>query len=522
MGTNYGRGIIKQVEELTLQNERLICENERVGNENRGLRAQLTAIEASIEARITAVVEAAVKRATTPLLAGLSAKDEQIGKLTAEIERLKAQINKNSGNSSKPPSQDGFKRVQNSREPSGRKSGGQSGHPGKRLELPKNLDELIEKELARRELADHTCGADSYVTRYTLDVETTLVVTEHRYPKGAAPLGAEVTYGEKIKALTVLLSTEGIIAEERLSDFFSEITHGAIKLSDAAIEKFLAELNGKLGPELETIRTSLLNEDVLHVDETPVRCVQKPSYSNGEAILQKASGTSFGVYIRTHSSNNATLYTVNPQKDREGVERDGILPQFVRILSHDHEAKFYHYGVAHATCGEHLLRELRGLFELQKISWADEMRRFIAGINARKNADLVKNVTSCDSDSLRAYEKDYDRLIEQGRVALSLLKEKELGFDELRRMLNRLSNYKDCCLLFIRDYRAPFTNNQAERDLRPGKTKQKVSGCFRSWDGIVRHNNIRSFLSTLKKRKQALLLSISRVLSGLPVLGVAE
>ena len=88
----------------------------------------------------------------------------------AEIERLRVQIDKNSGNSSKPPSQDGFKRVQNSRESSGRKSGGQPGHRGKRLELPRNLDELIENGLARRELKDYTDGAVFFVTRYTLDI----------------------------------------------------------------------------------------------------------------------------------------------------------------------------------------------------------------------------------------------------------------------------------------------------------------------------------------------------------------
>ncbi len=70
-----------------------------------------------------------------------------ITKLTGEIDRLKAQINKNSGNSSKPPSQDGFERIPNSREKSNRKSGGQPGHPDARLELPPNLDELIENGL---------------------------------------------------------------------------------------------------------------------------------------------------------------------------------------------------------------------------------------------------------------------------------------------------------------------------------------------------------------------------------------
>jgi transposase len=496
MGTNYGRGIIKQVEELTLENERLVCDNMRLQEENRELRAQITALEASIEAKLT--------------------------KQMAEIERLKAQINKNSGNSSKPPSGDGFRRVQNSREPRSRKSGGQPGHPGKRLELPKNLDQLIEKGCAHRLLADHTGGAAEFVTRFTIDLDVVLVVTEHRYSKGSVPPGAEVTYGDKIKGLTALLSVEGIIAEERLSHFFSEITHGAINMSDATIESFLSELSGKLGGELDAIETDLLNEPVMGTDETPQRCAQKPDYSGDEPIMLNSKGTSFNVYIRTHSSENATLYTANPQKDSEGVDRDGILPKYAGILIHDHEAKFYNYGTAHGTCGEHLLRELKGLFELQKIPWAGEMRRFIAGINDHKNADLAAGVKSCDPRVLSKFELRYDELIDKGRAALSLLKEKELGRDELRRMLNRLTDYKDCYLLFIRDYRVPFTNNLSERDLRPGKTKQKVSGCFRSWAGIVRYARIRSFISTLKKRGIGLLDAILRVLHGLPVIGVGE
>ena len=129
---------------------------------------------------------------------------------------------------------------------------------------------------------------------------------------------------------------------------------------------------------------------------------------------------------------------------------------------------------------------------------------------------------SCDTDALSKFGQDYDRLIKAGRAALSLLKENELGHDELRRMLNRLTDYKDCYLLFICDYRAPFTNNLAERDLRPCKTKQKVSGCFRSWAGFQKYVRIRSFISTAKKRNLSLLDSISRVLHGLPVLTVGE
>ena len=85
---------------------------------------------------------------------------------------------------------------------------------------------------------------------------------------------------------------------------------------------------------------------------------------------------------------------------------------------------------------------------------------------------------------------------------------KTFGYDEFRKMVNRLDKYKDNYLLFIRNYEAPFTNNQAERDLRHCKTKQKVSGCFRSWKGVLNYCKIRSVLDTAKKRNANLFDSL--------------
>jgi len=154
---------------------------------------------------------------------------------------------------------------------------------------------------------------------------------------------------------------------ERLSDFANEITYGAINLSDATIEKFMADFSGSLDSELESIKTDLLNGSVMNVDESPMDVAQKPDYSGDVPVMRKSENSSFTAYIRTHSNERSTLYTVNPQKDAQGCERDGILPQYVGIISRDHEAKFYKYGSGHATCGAHLLRDLKGLFELQKI-----------------------------------------------------------------------------------------------------------------------------------------------------------
>lgn len=520
MKINYNRGLVKQIEELTEQNERLQYENKQLRTENRELRAKLSHIESTMEARINAAVEKAVRQATETLLAEIAEKNALTAKMSDEIDRLKAQINKDSSNSSKPPGQDGFKKIPNSREKSERKSGGQKGHPGKSLSLPKDIDELVEKGIVHREIVDHTNGKEKYITRYELDMSVKVKLTEYRYPEGQVPKEqrAPVIYGNDLKAIVGLLSAEGFIAYERLSDFICEITNGVIKLSEGTIDNFLFDFAEKLDGELETIKTNLLNGAVMHVDETPMDVMEKPDYSGEEPIMVIKEQTSQTAYIRTHSNTTSTLYTVNPQKDIEGCERDKILPLYTGIISQDHEAKFYRYGTAHATCGAHLLRDLKGLFELQRILWANEMGKFISSINTYKNADLELGKTECNKEQLAFFENQYDILIESGQTALAALKEKEMGHDELRKMLARLTKYKDCYLLFIRDYRAPFTNNLAERDLRPDKTKQKVSGYFRSWEGFQNFAKIRSFISTLKKRSLNLFDSFSLVLCGTTVL----
>ncbi|MDR0490267.1 MAG: transposase [Oscillospiraceae bacterium] len=467
---------------------------------------------------VQARIDAAVAAAAAPLLSELE-------KAYVEIARLKAVINKDSSNSSKPPSQSGFKRhAHNSREKSGRQIGGQPSHPGHRLGLPANMDELVEKGIVTKLLIDHTGGAGDYISRFVIDVEVVTTITEHRFAVGAElpeDLYNEVSYGGNIRAMSVLLLNEGVIAEKRFSDILAGLSRGVVTISPATLERFQTQFAKKLedSGELEAIKQDLLNGEVMHTDDTPMRCVETIEYlDNGETVIQTAEGKSFDATVRTSSNDRSPLYTVNPKKDHEGVERDDVLPGYLGTLSHDHESKFYNYGIAHSTCGEHLLRDLKGLWILWKIPWAEDMRAYVAGMNRHKNRDLLNNVAACDPVLLAGFERRFDELLESGRAAFTSMKKGDFGFDEFRKMLNRLTDFKDCYLLFMRNYKAPFTNNMAERDLRAEKTRQKVSLSFRSWGGISNHVKIRSFISTSKKRKKDLFAAIAQVLNGWPVL----
>ena len=527
MSSNYARGMYKQLSEQIELSERLQAENKALRIENRtlkeevsSLRTKITEMEANMAEKISYCVAEAVRLATEPLMA-------ELNKAHTEISRLKSIINKDSSNSSKPSSSNGFKVIPNSRERSGKPQGGQKGHKGHRLALPEDVEELEKQGVLERRLADHTNGSSEYESKYVIDVETKVIITEHRFLKGTIPsdLYNEVSYGNGIKAQVILLMNEGIIAHKRLSNIICGMTSQIVHLSTGTMSGFQNDFAGRLTElgELQAIKQDLLNGEVLNTDDTSMRVLERIVYPENDANnkvirYERTEKKSLRATIRTHSNEKSTYYTVNPKKDQKGIERDGILPEYVGILCHDHESKFFHYGKANAVCGSHLTRDLKGLSDSYNCPWAAVMRKFVLAMNDHKNNDVKAGMVSCASQQLESFEAEYDQLVSQGRKALALMNEKSWGYDEFNAMLNRLANSKDSYMLFIHNYRVPFTNNLAERDLRMEKTKEKVSGLFRSWDGIVTHSKVRSFMSTAKKRGKDLFTSCKQVMEKIPVL----
>ena len=418
-----------------------------------------------------------------------------IQKQAVEIDRLKSIINKDSSNSSKPPSSDGFQKRPNSREPSARKAGGQPGHKGHRLIIPANLEELVESGQVKHEI---TCGGvmtGAYVSDWEIDWICTPIFREHRRAPGKPPI---VRYGRNLQTHCVYLQNIGMMSLERIAQYICESTGGLIKLTEGAIDTFTK--TAAAGIHLEAHMNDLLNGQVLHTDETPVRTTQR--LDDGTCALETSAHTTFNAYVRVYANTTTTLLTANAHKNDEGIRRDGILERFCGILSHDHDAKLYKYADKHATCCQHLCRELKGMEELCMMDWAGVVRRFFLEMNKRKKADIAAGLAACAPPVLEQYEKTYNELVRQGEVLLARKKKKELGYDELRKMTARLKAHKDSYLRFIRDYTAPFTNNQAERDLRHVKIRQKVSGCYRSWRGLLDYCKIRSLTGTTKKRGQ--------------------
>jgi transposase len=387
------------------------------------------------------------------------------------------------------------------------------------------MEELIASGKIEKRVEDHREEKEGeYISRYTIDVEVRTIVTEHRYANTdempEEMLRNEVTYGENIKILTAVLSAEEMVAEKRMGEFYESITEGAVRPSTGTLNEFLRETAEKI--DVKPLEESLLNGKNMNVDETPLRSTEREIVAEDDSITtETAEHTTYQVCVRSHSNEDTTLYTVNGKKDKKGVERDGILPNYKGNLVHDFEKKYLNYGKTHALCGAHVLRELKGLEkdnapEVCRV-WAGEMTDVLNGMNGYKKSDLLSGSERCSLAQLETFKKEFTDTINSGRQYLDTLTEKSIYRGKMANIVKRMTKYQPEYQRFMEDYSVPFTNNLAERDLRLCKTKQKVSGCFRSSNGVKTYCKIRSVISTAKKRGMDLFGTFKKVLRGEPV-----
>jgi transposase/regulator of replication initiation timing len=482
LGTNYGRDLYKQLHETIEQVEKLTAEIREIKSSH---QMEAASLKKEIE--------------------GLRTENAA---LKAENHKLKAIINKDSGNSSKPPSSDGFKKIYNSRERTGRKPGGQTGHPGHVPVLFENPGNIILHQRERCGCGGKVVYPDGYQAKQIVELEIGAKVTEHRgYTgvceacnatiKNAMPLNGIITYGETVKAFVCMLCTEGLVSINRIQAMLFEITGGAINLSEGTIAKWNHDLRGKLAPFITEIKEKLLAQPVLHKDETGIRINNS---------LQ---------WLHVLSNEEYTLYFSNKRRGNEADNETGILPIYSGVLVHDHLKGLYGFTCGHAECNAHILRYLKSAAETDKCEWADAMITFLANANNAVKEHKARGIPALDAGILAEYRARYDEILERGWHEF-LQGEKKDYTGEGMKLLRRLKEYKDEHLRFLSDFQVPFDNNQAERDLRMIKSKTKVSGCFRGREGGSVFAAIKSYTSTLRKNSKNVFDGLKAAFLGLP------
>lgn len=174
---------------------------------------------------------------------------------------------------------------------------------------------------------------------------------------------------------------------------------------------------------------------------------------------------------------------------------------------HDGLAAYRQYTAAeHALCGAHHLRELARIGELTGQLWPTELAELLVEINLAVELVRANGGTALPADRLAGYQRRYDALVTAGKELNPppprTGKRGRPALGPAGSLLARLHTHRDDVLRFATDLRVPFTNNQAESDIRMVKLQQKISGGWRSQTGAESFLAVRSYLSTARKHGQ--------------------
>lgn len=421
------------------------------------------------------------------LNATINTQTQLIVQLNQTIQELKEQLNKNSKNSSKPPSSEGYKKPapKSLRKPSGKKVGGQDGHQGTHLAVITAPDEIVTHMPSACKGCRHyqMCKGTACIAekRHVIDAAVTVNVTEHqvlelpicmlhgdtRRGEFPADVKAAVQYGENLQSLAVALNTVGAVSIKRTHEI----------------------LSGVFNIPIET----------------------------GTRVDKKLW------WVHDASNCEYTYLDISPKRGNAGMEQCGVLPEFKGIAMHDCWASYWNYpDIQHAVCCAHLLRELTGIDENHpEQKWASAFIDLLLEMKKVKDKAVEKGKDFLSYYHYHKFDKKYDELIGQARKENPLPEttEKKRGRKKKGKILalvERLANYKASVCLFIHNFNVPFDNNQAERDLRMIKVKTKVSGCFRTEEGARDYLKIMSYVGTAHKQGDNAYQAIKNAISGHP------
>ncbi len=424
------------------------------------------------------------------------------------IKQLREQLGQNSHNSNWPSSRDKGRpkpKPKSLRQKTERQAGGQEGHEGHTLKFNSEPD-VIEKHRPKQcghcqaALAEELVASD-ISKRQVLELPPLRFVTiEHQAETIVCPCCGEATvgefpsdvtnpvqYGSQVKRLAVYLRHEQFIPYERKRQMLADLFE--LPISTGSLQNFVATAATNVQPATEAIKEAIIEAEVAHADETGF-------YVNGQRC-----------WLHTVSTADLTYYEPHAKRGQKATDAIGILPQFSGTLVHDAWATYFKYQfLLHALCNAHHLRDLTALVENDQQQWAALMMACLLAAKQLVEEAWQAGETKLPSDYLERIHQLYDVIVAGGLEENPLPdshsppgKRGRRKKSKARNLVERFDTHQAAILRFIHDFKVPFDNNLAERDIRMMKVQQKISGCFRSWGGAQQFCRLRSYISTVRK-----------------------
>ena len=434
-----------------------------------------------------------------------------------------ATVMKNSQNSSLPPSRDLRKRTKSLREKSGRRPGGQMGHRGATREVVQEPAHLVihsPQSCSLCGLSLSGAEAEASERRQVHDLPLQKIdVTEHlaqtkvcvrcraknkaKFPPGVE---APVQYGAGLRSVAAYLMGYQLLPFARCAETLKDLFN--CQLSAGTLATIFREGARETVEPLLLIKDGLRKAAVLNVDETNLRVQQKQEW------------------VHVSATDKLTLLVHDKRRGTAAIENIGLLASYRGVCVHDGFSAYDQYAQCrHSQCNAHILRELNYVIETSQAAWAQEMKKLVLDIKAAVSQARETGEKRLAVLEEEEFESRYDQIVgaagklypppkrKKYRAQSQRPKESPIA-GAARKLVNRLVARRDEILFFMRDFKVPFDNNQAERDLRMLKVKQKISGCFRTEKGAAEFCQMRSYVSTMKKQGHGTMEAIKSLFAG--------
>lgn len=480
MASDYGKSLYNDYETLLLKYEKITEENKILKKEHALLEQE--------------------RRLRQRLEKELSGKKQEIETLKKEILRLNGFLNTDGNNSGLPTSRTPIqkkKRIPNSREKSGRTIGGQPGHP--RAKLERFAEEEITEHVEHPLDTCPECGGKMEalgddLEKDELDYEVVVVKKRHHFRsfrckdcgqiyRQTVPghLKEENQYGGGAKSLMLLLMNTGNVSVNKVRKMICGLSQGEMNPSEGYIIKQQKKAALALEGFLEELKQELLRLDILFWDDTVI-------------MVSTARGC-----LRFYGNEKLALYKAHRHKNKEGLDNDGILPLLPAetTVMHDHNKVNYNeaYSFNNIECNAHLLRDLQKIADnLPGHQWPGDLRGLINETNKARTEAETEGKSGFDDEYIEKFFQAFNRIMLKA-IEENKGEDNYYGNEE-RKLINRITDYKDNYFAWVANFEFPFTNNLSERSLRGAKSKMKISGQFQTIEYAGHYAAIKSYIET--------------------------